>query len=184
MPDNNDELNIVDEEGDIIGVETREMIHKQGFLHRVVNIFFFTPQGDIIFQHRAKDKDTYPDLLDSTVGGHVEIGMDYDSTAVQEIKEETGLTVAKEKLIFIQKLHSNQYDVLTGKINNDLKAYYAYRYDGRVENLQVEAGKAIGFEAWPIEKLFTLSEEDKRRFVPAALSDEVLEMYRKIQLLV
>ena len=77
MTDNR-RLNIVNEEGEIVGVETREDIHNQGLLHRECHVWFYTPAGEIIFQHRAKDKDTYPDLLDATVGGHVEIGSDYD----------------------------------------------------------------------------------------------------------
>ena len=73
MADNR-KLNIIDENGNITGEETRENIHKQGLLHREIHVWFYTPKGEILFQHRAKDKDTYPDLLDATVGGHVEIG--------------------------------------------------------------------------------------------------------------
>lgn len=60
----------------------RENIHNQGLLHREIHVWFYTPKGEIIFQHRAKDKDTYPDLLDATVGGHVEINSDYENTAL------------------------------------------------------------------------------------------------------
>jgi len=62
-------LNIVDEEGNIVGEETRENIHKNGLLHREIHVWLYTPNREIIFQHRAKDKDTYPDLLDASVGG-------------------------------------------------------------------------------------------------------------------
>jgi len=100
MADNR-KLNIVDEDGKIIGVETRENIHNQGLLHREIHVWFYTPKGEIIFQHREKDKDTYPDLLDATVGGHVEIGFDYENTALQELSEETGIKAEKNNLTFI-----------------------------------------------------------------------------------
>lgn len=89
-------LNIVNENDEIIGQETRENIHKQGLLHHEVHVHFITPNKEIIFQHRAKDKDFYPDLLDATVGGHVEIGDTYEKTAIKETREETGLIINEE----------------------------------------------------------------------------------------
>ena len=65
-------LNIVDENDQIIGEDTRENIHRKGLLHREIHVWFYTPKSEIVFQHRAKNKDTFPDLLDATVGGHVE----------------------------------------------------------------------------------------------------------------
>lgn len=180
MADNR-KLNIVDENGNIIGEETRENIHKQGLLHREIHIWFYTPKGEIIFQHREKNKDTYPDLLDATVGGHVEIGSDYENSALQELEEGTGIKAAKDILAFIQMVRSKTYDKVTGMTNNVIRAIYAYRYDGNVEDLKVEKGKAIGFEAWPFDKIFNITDEDRKRFIPAILEDEVLNIFRKIQ---
>ena len=70
-------LNIVDDNDNIIGQKTREEIHQQGLLHQEIHVYFITPNKEIIFQHRAEDKDTYPDLLSATVGGHVDIGDTY-----------------------------------------------------------------------------------------------------------
>ncbi|MBU0636967.1 NUDIX domain-containing protein [Patescibacteria group bacterium] len=69
----------------------------------------YTPKGEIIFQHREKDKDTYPDLLDATVGGHVEIGSDYENSAFQELEEETGIKATKDNFAFIQMIRSKTY---------------------------------------------------------------------------
>jgi len=65
-------LEIVNENDEVIGLENRTKIHTEGLLHREIHVWFITPNGEIVFQHRAKDKDTYPDKLDATVGGHVE----------------------------------------------------------------------------------------------------------------
>ena len=62
-------LEVVNEQDIVIGLESRSMIHQKGLLHREIHIWFITPEGEIIFQHRAKTKDTYPDKLDATVGG-------------------------------------------------------------------------------------------------------------------
>ena len=180
MADNR-KLNIIDENGNITGEETRENIHKQGLLHREIHVWFYTPKGEILFQHRAKDKDTYPDLLDATVGGHVEIGVDYESAALQELEEETGISATKDNLAFIQIVRSKTHDKTTYMTNNVIRAVYAYRYDGKVENLKIEKGKAIGFEAWPLEKIFNISDEERKRFIPSILNNEVLDIFRKIK---
>jgi len=183
MADNR-KLNIVDEAGNIVGEDTRENIHNNGLLHREIHVWFYTPKGEIIFQHREKDKDTYPDLLDATVGGHVEIGSDYENTALQELAEETGIQARGNNLTFIQMVRSKTFDIATNKINNVIRAIYAYCYEGKVNDLKVEKGKAIGFESWPLEKIFNISDKDKTRFVPAILKEEGLGIFRKIQKLI
>jgi len=58
-----------------LSVKNREISFiKKGCFIEKIHVWFVTPDGEIIFQRRAKDKDTYPDLLDATVGGHVEPG--------------------------------------------------------------------------------------------------------------
>ena len=183
MTDNR-KLNIIDEGGKIIGEETRENIHNQGLLHREIHVWFYTPKGEIIFQHREKDKDTYPDLLDATVGGHVEIGSDYENTALQELVEETGIKIEKNNLAFIQMVRSKTFDTATDKTNNVIRAIYAYRYEGKVENLKVEKGKAIGFESWPLEKIFNISDEDKKHFIPSIFEEDNLNIFKKIEKLI
>src|SRR3989344_8108467 len=183
MADNR-KLNTVDESGKVIGEETRENIHNQGLLHREVHVWFYTPKGEIIFQHREKDKDTYPDLLDATVGGHVEISLDYENTALQELQEETGIGVKKNNLAFIQMVRSKTFDMATNKTNNVIRAIYAYRYEGKVEDLKIEKGKAIGFESWPLETLFNISDEDKKHFIPSIFEKDNLEIFHKIEKLI
>jgi len=180
----NRKLNIVDESGNIIGEDTRENIHKNGLLHREIHVWFYTPTSEIIFQHRAKDKDTYPDLLDATVGGHVEIGFDYEETALQESQEETGTSIGNSNFIFLQMTRDKTFDIVTNKTNNAICAVYVYRYDRKIDDLKVEKGKAIGFELWPLEKLFNISDEDKKRFIPYTFEKQGLEIFIKIKKLI
>ena len=183
MTDNR-KLNIIDEGGKIIGEETRENIHNQGLLHREIHVWFYTPKGEIIFQHREKDKDTHPDLLDATVGGHIEMGSDYENTALRELREETGIEAKKNNLAFVQMVRSKTFDAATNKTNNVIRAIYAYCHKGKVEDLKVEKGKAIGFESWPLQKLFSISDEDKKRFIPSIFEKGNLEIFHKIEKLI
>ena len=158
-------LNIVDVNDEIIGEKTREEIHKHGLLHREVHVYFVTPNHEVILQHRAKNKDTYPDLLDATVGGHVEIGDSYEETAIKETLEETGTKIKASDLIFIDKIKKHSEDDVTKTINNSFRATYLYIYSGDIKDLKIEAGKSQGFEIWSLEKLANLNGDDKAKFI-------------------
>ena len=174
-------LEIINENDKVIGLETRAKIHEQGLLHREIHVYFITPQAEIIFQHRAKDKDTYPDLLDATVGGHVEPGMTYEETAIKECEEETGIKVDPKKLILLAKLKKQSFDETTNTINNTIRAQYAYLYTEKISDLKIEENRAVGFEAWKIVNLFNLTAEQKARFISVFLEPEMLELYKKME---
>lgn len=144
-------------------------------------MWFITPQREIIFQHRAKNKDTYPDKLDATVGGHVDLGMSYLDTALREVQEETGIVIESADLKLIKKIRRNDVDTSTGMINNRFSNQYAYLYEGTLDDLQVEEGKALGFEAWNSDDLSRLSKEDKERFIPLIVTKEYLDLYEEAQ---
>ncbi|MFA5184132.1 MAG: NUDIX domain-containing protein [Patescibacteria group bacterium] len=165
-----DILNIVDENDQVIGQESREEIHRRGLVHREIHVYFLTPNGEMIFQHRAKDKDTFPDLLDVAVGGHVEIGESYIAAAVKETEEETGLKLAPAELKLIDKVREDTFDPATGKLNRVFNACYVYVYAGALSALRLEAGKALGFVAYPLDRLSKLADEEKSRFIPAVLN--------------
>ncbi|MCX6779271.1 MAG: NUDIX domain-containing protein [Candidatus Magasanikbacteria bacterium] len=177
-------LNIIDENGAIIGVDSRDNIHAKGLLHKTVHVWFFTPKGEIIFQHRGKNAETFPDLLDATVGGHVEIGQDYEETALKEMKEETGVEVKREDLIPIQVVNIKNSDPITGKIENSLRSIFAYCFQGNLTDLKLEPGQGIGFEAWFFERIFKISEEDSKKFIPGILKKTNIDIFRKIQTMI
>ena len=174
-------LNVVDREGRIIGKDTRENIHKEGLLHREVHVWFYTPKGEIIFQLRGKDKDTFPNLLDATVGGHVELNSDFVDTALKEMLEETGVKAEEKDLRLITTLRKRTKDAATGKVNNVIRAIYAYEFQDPLESLKVEGREAQKFEAWLIEDLLRgLDDADKKRFIASMLEKDYLDIYKKI----
>ncbi len=173
-------LDIVNNNDEVIGKEDRKKVHNGGLLHRETHILFVTPDKKIIFQHRAKDKDTYPDLLDATVGGHVDSGMSYEDTAVKEMREETGLQIFFDELVFLKKIKNKSEDAITGAINNTFKMEYGFIFKGNISDLKVEQGKALGFEAWGIDKLFDLSDEDKKKFTPIMIEPEFFGLYKQL----
>ncbi len=169
-----DILNIVNEDDEVVDQADRVEVHKNGLLHREIHVYFITPKQEIIFQRRAKDKDTYPDLLDASVGGHVDNDESYDQSAVRECLEETGVPVEVADLKLIHKVRKQGQDPATGKINNVFTTEYLYVYFGDISDLKIEAGAAIGFELWSVEKILSLNPEGKKQFIPYII-DFVIE---------
>ncbi len=173
-------LEVVDESGQVVGIEERSDIHLKGLLHKEVHVIFVTPEKEIIFQHREKDKSSWPDALDATAGGHVDPGEDVLSAATREAVEETGINILKEDLIFAGDVRSNIYEPSTSVTNNVIRTCYGYLFTGVLSDLKIEQGKIIGFLKYKYEDLKNLSLEEKKKFIPERLENTYLEIYAKI----
>ena len=180
----NKKLNIVDGKGNVIGEENREKIHREALLHRIVNVWFCTPDKQIIFQIRGPKAETHPNLLDATAGGHVEIGQIDVEAAIAEAEEEVGIRLQKNDLqrIAIKKIGPVR-DTATNALYSHLVSVFTYLYKGTVGDLRGEPNEdgGIRFEAWPIEKLFSLSEEDAKRIIPTLLGPEYFDVFKMIR---
>jgi len=175
------ELNIVDENDNVIGKDTRENIHKNGLLHREIHVWIYNKNGEILFQRRAKTKDTYPDLLDASVGGHVEIGDDYLTTTVKELEEETGIKAEAKDLIYITKMRRNSYDEKIGMKNNTIKRVYAYEFNGDAKDLKLEDGMATSLEFWKIDKILHLTDDERKEFIASVVDEEYQNVFNKVK---
>lgn len=91
-------LEVLDEDGRVVGVEPRTKVHSLGLPHRAVHILVRDPSGRLLLQKRANDKETAPGLWDTSVGGHVPAGEPVLLAALREAREELGLTLAPQDL--------------------------------------------------------------------------------------
>jgi len=169
---------IVNEQDEIIGEEERSVIHRDGLKHREIHVWLVTPNKEFIFQKRGTHQDTWPGFYDVTVGGHLDTAFElYQECAERELLEETGINVS---IKFIEKQYKESFDPNTKTQNNAFRSIFAGIYDGDLENLKIEEGSGLGFKKFYLEDLFSLSEEDKLKFIPRFLSEDYKEMYRKI----
>lgn len=173
-------LEVVSESGEVIGLEERKLIHEKGLLHKEIHVLFVTSDGGIIFQHREKDKTSWPDALDATAGGHVDPGEDVLGSAIREAREETGLDIKPKDLIFVGNIKSCIYETKTEVINNVLRSCYGYLFTGDMSDLKIEKGKIISFVKYKYRDLASLSEIEKQKFIPERLEAKYMEIYAKI----
>jgi 8-oxo-dGTP pyrophosphatase MutT (NUDIX family) len=174
-------LDIVNEEDQIIGQALRSEIHTKGLLHREIHVWFITPDKKIIFQKRAPDKDIAPNLLDATVGGHVELGADYNETAFMELIEETGLSANPEDLVLIEKYHCNSTDPVSGKINNVFRSIYGYLFKGDLSDLKIEEGSGAGFKAYPVATIYNPTQELLDEAIPLHIQPNRYAIFQTLE---
>lgn len=71
----------------------RGSILEEGFYHVVAHVIIFNHNGEMLIQHRQKDKEGWPDLWDLTAGGSVLSGETSEEGAMREVREEIGYSV-------------------------------------------------------------------------------------------
>jgi 8-oxo-dGTP pyrophosphatase MutT (NUDIX family) len=162
-----DILEIVNEDDIVVGVRPRLEIHTLGLRHREVHVWFVTPNNDIIFQRRSSTKDTFPNLLDATVGGHVEVGQTYEQAALMEIQEEAGLDVTLNEIHPLVKLKTQAIDERLNKKNLTFRQIYWLRYLGNVEDLLIEKEDGAGFTKIPASEVFRMTPNECGECIPS-----------------
>ena len=86
---------IVDEHDKAIGLAPRSLCHGHPELvHRVAHVLVFNRRGALLLQKRALSKDIQPGKWDTSVGGHLMPGEDYEQAARREYHEELGVAEA------------------------------------------------------------------------------------------
>lgn len=167
-------LDIVNDLDQIIGSELRENIHKNGLLHREVHVWLYTKDNEIIFQKRGIHKDS-AGLLDATVGGHVDKGEDYQEAAIREIKEEVGIEIIPEDLIFLKKF--NKLYKKDNFINNFIRTIYILKNPIELNKITKETGND-GVDFKKIQRSYFSKENinNKEDFDEFILNEEIPEI--------
>lgn len=103
-------LEIINENGEVIGLAPRSEIHgNPSLMHRVVHVLVFNEKGDILLQKRSMNKDVAPGKWDTSVGGHVNPGEDLLCSAMREMEEELGIK-GKDLEYLYYYVHTNPYE--------------------------------------------------------------------------
>lgn len=117
-------------------VEIKQLCHKKGLWHKAVAVFIINSKKQVLLQKRSKNKKMWPDMWDISAGGHVLAGEFGFQVIIREIKEELGLSVKKEEIIFIGCSTSinKKGDIL----NKHFNEYYIVTKDIDEKNLSLQ----------------------------------------------
>jgi isopentenyldiphosphate isomerase len=85
-------LDVYDEREEGLGVERRDVVHRDGLWHRCFHLWVLSGDG-VLLQRRAADKEAFPGMLDATAAGHLLAGESVADGA-REAEEELGVAFA------------------------------------------------------------------------------------------
>ena len=116
---------LISEKDEILGVMEKMQAHENGLLHRAFSVFLFNEKGEMLLQKRASTKYHSPNQWTNAVCSHPRIDETYIEGAKRRLKEELGIeTEITPKFHFIykadvgQNLWEHELDhVFTGDFN-------------------------------------------------------------------
>ncbi len=131
-------FDVLDENGNKTSQQKlRDEVHRDGDWHRAVHIWIFNKNGNVLLQRRCPTKDSNPNMLDISCGGHLVAGDDSLSGAVRELKEELNLDVDPNDLQFIKTDKvSTRYTPTF--LNNSFNDLYILRTDKTVDDMKYQ----------------------------------------------
>ena len=143
VSDDMEKLEIVDEEGHVIGLAERAELHRNpGLIHRVVHVLVFNNNGELLLQKRSAKKDVAPGKWDTSVGGHISPAEDVLAAAQREMEEELGVKGCELRYLY-RYLFSNERE-------SELVNTFSCIYEGKVDFNRDEIDE-VAF--WEIEEI-------------------------------
>jgi isopentenyl-diphosphate Delta-isomerase len=87
-----EQLILVDEQDEAVGVSEKHAAHREGLLHRAFSIFLFDETGRVLLQRRALVKYHSAGLWANACCGHPRPGEAIGDAATRRLREELGLS--------------------------------------------------------------------------------------------
>jgi isopentenyl-diphosphate delta-isomerase len=88
---NMEEVILVDEEDNEVGVIEKMEAHRKGLLHRAFSVFIYNCKGEILLQQRAQNKYHSAGLWTNTCCSHPRPGESIEAAAARRLGEEMGI---------------------------------------------------------------------------------------------
>lgn len=161
-------VQVVDKERNVLGVKTRDSVHLDGDWHETFQCWFIERVENsyyIYVQKRSANKKDFPSMYDITAAGHLLVGETVED-GVREIKEELGLDVSINELIFLQAIPNSI--VFPNFIDNEISLVYLY---------EVKTPLTFSFVDEEVEAIFRLQLNDFEKLVLEEVKDAPCQKY-------
>ena len=101
-------FDVVNADDEVLRVANRRDVHDNAWLHRAAHVLVYDESGRLLVQRRGFNKECSPGLWDTSAGGHVASGEDYEAAANRELEEELGIR-STSPVKFLFKLPADEY---------------------------------------------------------------------------
>ena len=120
---------LVNERDEPIGVMGKLEAHQKGLLHRAFSVFIFNSRGELLLQRRALQKYHSGGLWTNSCCSHPQPGEVLIESAQKRLKEEMGFSTSLEKIFdFVYEADFNN-----GLTEHEFDHVFAGEYEGRIE---------------------------------------------------
>lgn len=162
-----DELvDILTENGSPLGeIKLKSEAHKKGLWHASAQIWLYTPQGEILIQQRASCKDTYPNLWDISVAGHLSAGDTPVFAAIREIKEEIGISISAEALQFLKTIKRSKQPK-PEMLDNEFNHLFICCFPIKLKKLQLQVEEVAAVQLISLKNFKEALNQNPKNFVP------------------
>ncbi|MGZ5135420.1 MAG: isopentenyl-diphosphate Delta-isomerase [Flavitalea sp.] len=125
----NDQVILVNDSDDPVGVMEKMEAHRKPILHRAFSVFIFNNRGEMLLQKRSDHKYHSAGLWTNACCSHPRPGESTENAATRRLKEEMGFSTPLEKAFefiyrasFKNGLHEYEFDhVFMGEYNSAIK---------------------------------------------------------------
>ena len=130
-------ITFVDKEDRVVGSGSKAEALRDGIIHRVIRIFIFDIEGNLLIQLRGPHVFSLPGRWDQSVAGHVDVGESYRDAAHRELSEELGIVGVSPTEMW--KYYSVETDEASLKMRFNM--IYTLAYTGRISYNSREIAK-------------------------------------------
>lgn len=159
-------IDILNENGQPKGVKVlKSEAHQKGLFHASVHIWFYTEKNELLFQQRKADKDTFPNLWDVSVAGHINFEETPINAAVRETEEEIGLKIKTSDL---RNIGTSKHKIKhpNGIIDHELHHIFICKLDQDITRLKLQKSEVAAIKLMPIDVFNFERKFNKDIYVP------------------
>ncbi len=151
-------LDILNEEGNIIGTEERKIVHEKGLWHIHVGIWIMNMEGKLLFQKRSFNKKGNPGKWTRT-GGHVATKETPLEGIQREVQEEIGVTIPQDniELINIEKMSPDEH-------NRHFTYNYFVYVDYKIKDYKIQKEEVSDLKYMTIEEIEQIKNDNDENY--------------------
>ena len=168
-------LDILDEEGNVIGTEERKVVHEKGLWHIHVGVWIMNQKGELLFQKKSPNKSINPNIWTRT-GGHVNSKETPLKGIQREVEEEIGVKISEEnfELIYIVKNKVDEH-------NHHFTYNYFALVDYNIEEYTMQPEEVSDLKYMTIEEIEQIknNNDENYTFVKWRNFDENMQFLKK-----
>ncbi len=170
-----EQVDILDNQGNQTGeIRTLNDVHIHGLWHRTAHVWVVNSRGEILLQHRHSSARNFPEMWDTSVGGHMSAGDTSMMAAIRETKEEIGIDITEKDLkyigevIFQARLNNDTY------LENEFNDIYLITLDVEISDLTMQYGEVKDLKWVTVEEFQKMISAEPPVVVPHGVEYDLL----------